>query len=174
MAKSTPAQTFKRIFDTWAHPGTQPGDRANAERKMDSWLRRHGKTRADISAILAQAGADDAAAAPPPPPPDPRAAQPHPFESREFTPAGLVRGIVGKYLAMEWYVAVIYSLWIVFTHVYARFEIAPRLVMVSEGPDSGKSMAAQTGVDQVAFRICFRARLALHHGRLSQDDCTAG
>jgi hypothetical protein len=38
---------------------------------------------------------------------------------------------------MEWYVQVIYSLWIVFTHVYTQFEIAPRLVMVSEGPDLG-------------------------------------
>src|SRR6516225_12292288 len=73
MAKSTPAQTFKRIFDTWIHPGTQPGDRANAERKMDAWLKRHGKSRNDISSILAQAEADITAQRPPlPPPPDPR------------------------------------------------------------------------------------------------------
>jgi Protein of unknown function (DUF3631) len=52
-----------------------------------------------------------------------------------------VHGVVGTYLAMEWYVQVIYSLWIVFTHVYEHYEIAPRLAMVSEGPDSGKSTA---------------------------------
>jgi hypothetical protein len=39
------------------------------------------------------------------------------------------------------HVAVIYALWIVFTHVYTRFEIAPRLRMWSEEPDSGKSVA---------------------------------
>jgi hypothetical protein len=53
----------------------------------------------------------------------------------------LVQGIVAKYLAMEWYVSVIYSLWIVFTHIYTKFEIAPRLALVSEDSDSGKSTA---------------------------------
>jgi hypothetical protein len=64
MAKSAPAQTFKRIFDVWTHPGTQPGDRANAERQLNAWLKRHNKTRADISSILAQAEADIAAQKP--------------------------------------------------------------------------------------------------------------
>jgi DNA invertase Pin-like site-specific DNA recombinase len=27
--KSTPAQTFKRLFDLWAHPGTSAAERAN-------------------------------------------------------------------------------------------------------------------------------------------------
>jgi hypothetical protein len=151
MAKSTPAQTFKGIFDTWTHPGTEPELRATAERTLDAWLKRHGKTRADISAILAQAERDKAAQAPPPPPSDPRDAQPHPFEDPEFTPVGLVHGIVGKYLTMEWYVQVIYALWIVFTHVYTQFEIAPRLAMVSEGPDSGKSTARK-----VASHLVYR------------------
>jgi hypothetical protein len=151
MAKSTPAQTFKRIFDTWAHPGTHPKVRDSAERKMDAWLKQHGKTRADISAILAQAAADDAAQAPPPPPSDPRDAAPHPFEDPAFTPVGLLHGIVGKYLSMDWHVHVIYALWIVFTHVYPQFEIAPRLVMVSEGPDSGKSTARK-----VASHLVYR------------------
>src|SRR5262249_4276640 len=73
------------------------------------------------------------------------------FKDPAFTPVGLVRGIIEKYLAMEWYVSVIYSLWIVFTHVYTRFEIAPRLVMVSEGPDSGKSTARK-----VASHLVYR------------------
>src|SRR5262249_33631924 len=123
----------------------------SAERKLDAWLAHHGKTRSDIPSILAQAAADDAAAAPPPPPSDPRAAQPHPFEDPAFTPAGLVRGIIEKYLTMEWYVSVMYSLWIVLTHVYTQFEIAPRLVMVSEGPDAGKSTARK-----VASHLVYR------------------
>jgi hypothetical protein len=48
-------------------------------------------------------------------------------------------------------VQIIYSLWIVFTHVYTQFEIAPRLVMVSEGPDSGKTTARR-----VAARLVYR------------------
>src|SRR5262249_37988777 len=141
MAKSTRAQTFKRIFDTWTHPSTDPKTRGNAERQMDAWLKRHGKTRADISAILAQAAADDAAQAPPPPPSDPRDAQPHPFDDLAFTPAGLVHGIAAKYLAMTPHVATIYALWVCFTHVYMQFRIAPRIALVSEDPDSGKTTA---------------------------------
>jgi hypothetical protein len=39
--------------------------RDTAERKLDDWLKRYGKSRADIPSILAQAVADDAAAQPP-------------------------------------------------------------------------------------------------------------
>src|SRR5262249_46633889 len=129
MAKSTPAQRFARIFELFLN-GATPAERDAAERKVNAWLKQHGKTRADIKAILAQAAVDDAAQAPPPPPSDPRDAQPHPFEDPKFTAVGLVHGIVGKYLTMEWYVQVIYSLSIVFTHVYLQFEIAPRIAMV--------------------------------------------
>jgi hypothetical protein len=85
MAKSTPAQRFKHIFDVWMHPGSQPGDRANAERQINAWLKRHNKTRADISAILAQAEADNAAQRPSSPPPsDPRdAASAQPIDSAQ-------------------------------------------------------------------------------------------
>jgi len=108
MAKSTPAQRFARIFELFLN-GAMPGERDAAERKVNAWLKQHGKTRADIKAILAQAAADDAAQAPPPPPSDPRAAQPHPYKNPQFTPAGLVRGITGKYLTMTPHVHVIYS-----------------------------------------------------------------
>jgi len=81
--------------------------------------------------------------------PIPATARPTRLRTRSFTPVGLVQGIVEKYLTMEWYVSVIYSLWIVFTHVYTLFEIAPRLVMVSEGPYSGKSTARK-----VARHLC--------------------
>src|SRR6516165_256046 len=150
MPKKTPAQTFAAIFARFT-AGSTPEERATGERMMDRWLARHGKTRADIPQILAQAVADEAASQPPPPPSDPRDTKPHPFKDPAFTPFGLVHGIVGKYLTMEWYVQVIYALWIVFTHVYTQFEIAPRLVMVSEGPDSGKSTARK-----VASHLVYR------------------
>jgi hypothetical protein len=140
MAKKTPAQHFRDLFNRFM-AGSTEHERKEGERAMDAWLKRHGKTRIDIPALHAQAVADDVAAVPPPPPSDPRDAAPHPFDDPAYTPVGLVHGIVGKYLTMEWYVQVIYALWIVFTHVYTLFEIAPRLLMVSEGPYSGKSDA---------------------------------
>jgi hypothetical protein len=150
MPKKTSAQHFRDLFARWTS-GSTPEERATGERMADQWLKRRGKSRIDIPAILAQAIADDAAAQPPPPPSDPRDAAPNPFEDPAFTPVGLVHGIVGKYLSMDWYVHVIYALWIVFTHVYPQFEIAPRLVMVSEGPDSGKSTARK-----VASHLVYR------------------
>jgi hypothetical protein len=111
---------------------------------LDAWLKQYGKTRADISAILAQAERDAAAAVPPSPSSDPRAMQSNPFTDPAYTAADLVHGIVEKYLAMDWHVSVIYSLWICFTHVYERFEIAPRLLMTSEGPDTEGAHVAET------------------------------
>jgi hypothetical protein len=148
--KTTPAQRFARLFALFMN-GATPGEREAAERKMDAWLKRNQNTRADIPSILVQAAADDAAANPPPPPPDPRAAAPHPYKDRQFTPAGLVEGIVAKYVCMAEHVRVIFSLWIVFSHVYERFAVAPRVALISEEPDSGKT----TAVD-VARHLVFR------------------
>src|SRR5262245_22801418 len=147
--KTTSAQHFAKIFAMFTQ-GTK-NDRGIAEDKMDAWLKQHQKTRADIPSILAQAVADDAAAQPPPPPSDPRDGAPHPFDNPEFTPAGLVEGIVAKYVTMKPHVSVIYSLWICFTHVYAQFGIAPRIALTSEEPDSGKSTALE-----VARHLAFR------------------
>jgi hypothetical protein len=143
MPKLTEAQRFHNIFKRWTSGATE-AERATAERKMDQWLAKNGKTRADISSLVAQAHADDLAANPPPPPPDPRADAPHPYEDPRFTPAGLVEGIVAKYVTMKPYVSVISSLWTCFTHVYTQFAIAPRIELTSEDPDSGKSTLRKT------------------------------
>jgi hypothetical protein len=140
--KKTPAQHFAQLFALFTAGATE-GERAAAERKMDAWLKRHAKTRADITSILVQAAADEAAAQPPLPPSDPRDAASNPFDDPQFTPAGLVEGILAKYVTMERHGAVIYSLWICLTHVYMRFGIAPRVALVSEEPDSGKTTALE-------------------------------
>jgi hypothetical protein len=137
MPKTTPAQTFASIFALFT-AGATPGEREAAERKMDAWLKRHGKTRADIQSILVQAAADDAARQPPPPS-DPRDAQKSSFDDPRFTPAGLVEHVVTKYVTMSEPVAVISSLWTCFTHVYTQFAVAPRIALVSEVHRSGKS-----------------------------------
>ena len=131
MAKKTSAQHFADLFQLFAAGATE-GERAAAERKMDAWLKRHGKTRADIQSILVQAANDDKAAQPPPPPSDPRDAASNPFDDRAFNPAGLVEGILAKYVTMPPHTATIFALWICFTHVYPRFRIAPRVALISE------------------------------------------
>jgi len=141
MPKNTPAQHFRDLFNRWTSGSTEH-ECAQGEKAADAWLKRNSKTRLDIPKILAQAVADDAAQQPPPPPPsDPRDAQKHPYEDPQFTPVGLVHGITGKYLTMTPHVHVIYTLFIVATHVYRQFDIAARLALVSERPDSGKSEA---------------------------------
>jgi hypothetical protein len=115
--KTTPAQPFARMFATFMDKNAPRAERDVAERKMDAWLNRHARSRADIPSILAQAAADDAAAKPPPPPSDPRDAAPNPFDDPQFTPAGLVESIVAKYVTMSEHVRVITSLWTPFTHV---------------------------------------------------------
>jgi Protein of unknown function (DUF3631) len=136
--KKTSAQQFAAIFAMFMRGATK-GERTTGERTMDAWLKRHGKTRADIQSILAQAVADDAASQPPPPPSDPRDAASNPFDDPAFTPAGLVEGITQQYVTMSEHVSVIASLWACFTHVYTQFAIAPRIELTSEKPDSGKS-----------------------------------
>jgi hypothetical protein len=148
MAKTTPAQLFAKIFAQFT-AGATPHVREEAEKKMDAWLKRHGKTRVDISAILVQAAADDAAAAPPPPPFDPRDGAPHPFDDPAFTPVGLVHGIAKKYLVMEPHALTIYATWICFTHVYPAFEIAPRILLTSRRSKAGKSTARKVATHLV-------------------------
>jgi Protein of unknown function (DUF3631) len=141
--KKTPDQQFTQIFALFTTGATE-GERAAAESKMDAWLKRHTKTRADIPSILAEALADDAASQPPPPQPDLRATT-NPFDDPQFTPAGLVENILAEYVTMNEHAAVIYSLWICLTHVYQRFSVAPRVALVSEEPDSGKTTGLEVG-----------------------------
>jgi len=100
MAKSTPAQRFTRIFELFLN-GATPGERDAAERKVNAWLKQHGKTRADIKAILAQAAADDAAQAPPPPPSDPRDAAPAQPIDPNVTVLDLIRERAELYLVFS-------------------------------------------------------------------------
>jgi hypothetical protein len=139
--KSTPAQLFAKFHAMWIDKAATKGDRDSAKHQIDNWLKRHKKTLNDIPEILEQARADDAVAGapPPPPPPDPRAGTPHPYSGRKFSPADVVEHVIRRYVWMPEYVAVISTLWAIFTHVYPRYAIAPRLALTSEEPNSGKS-----------------------------------
>jgi hypothetical protein len=143
--KTTPAQTFRAIFNMWVHKNTPQKERDTAERKMDAWLKKHGKTRADISTIIVQAAADDDAARSPLPPSDPRDDAPHPFDNPKYTPISLVEGVVAKYVTMRPHLLTVFAAYICFSHVYRKFNIAPRLAFVSDDPDSGKTTALNVG-----------------------------
>jgi hypothetical protein len=140
MAKKTSAETFAGIFNRFMSGSTEH-ERKEGERAMDAWLKRHRKKRIDIQPILAQAAADEAARQPQAAQPDPRDSAQHPYDDPRFTPAGVVYGLTEMYLAMEPHVRVIYTLYIIATHIYPRFRIIPRLALVSEQPDSGKTVA---------------------------------
>jgi hypothetical protein len=137
MAKKTPAQHFRDLFNRWI-AGSTENERAEGEKKMDAWLKRHGKTRIDAPKVLLQAAKDDAAQAPPPSPSDPRDAG-SPPRSR-VTVLDLVHAMAEDYLVFSSpheYVA--YALWAVHSHVYELFEVTPRLVLTSPTSGCGKS-----------------------------------
>jgi hypothetical protein len=155
VAKSTPAQLFAKFFRVFMDTAAAPTVRAEAEKQMDAWLRRHGKTRTDIQAILAQAARDDAAAAPPPPPSDPRDAQPAASIDPHDTVLSLVCGAFKTYLAVNSHEYVALALWAMHTHVYDRYMVTPRLLLTSPVRDCGKSV----GLD-VLSRLVARPELS--------------
>ena len=149
---TTPAQLFAKIFAVFMDNRASPGDRANAERKVDEWLKRHGKKNSDIPSILAQAAADDAATAPPPP--DPRdTASVEPVDPHD-TVLSLVCGAFKTYLALNSHEYVAMALWAMHTHVYDRYMVTPRLLLTSPVRGCGKSV----GLD-VFGRLVARAKL---------------
>src|SRR5262249_52521215 len=137
--KTTPAQRFAQIFAVFMDDRAAPGDRANAERKLDEWLKRHGKTRADIQAILVQAAADNAASQPPPPPSDPRDVDPP--AGPNITPLDLIHALLQDYLELGSHEYVAVALWAVHTHVFDRYMVTPRLVLTSPVRNCGKTTA---------------------------------
>ena len=154
MAKSTPAQLFAKFFRVFVDTAAAPVVRAEAEKRMDAWLKHHGKTRADIQSILAQAARDDAAAAPPPPPSDPRdAASAEPIDPHD-TVLSLVCGAFKTYLAVNSHEYVALALWAMHTHVYDRYMVTPRLLLTSPVRGCGKSV----GLD-VLSRLVARSEL---------------
>jgi hypothetical protein len=171
--KSTPAQTFAGIFAVWVHPGTEPELRATAERKMDAWLKRNGKTRADIPEILAQAARDKAAQAPPPPPSDPRDASPaQPIDPTE-TVLGLVCYAFKTYLALDSHEYVAKALWAMHTHVYDRYMVTPRLLLTSPVRGCGKSVGLDV-LDRLVARpdLSDSITAASLYDTIDRDRCT--
>jgi hypothetical protein len=150
MPKKTPAQHFKAIY-ALATGGATQGERDSAKGRVKSWLKRQGKTEADILSILQQAFADDAAQAPPPPPSDPRDADPG-QPAANINLLDLIRALAEDYFVFESpheYVA--FTLWAAHTHVYELFQVTPRLVMTSPTSGCGKSVVMKV-LDRLVAR----------------------
>ena len=151
MAKNTPAQHFRDLFNRYI-AGSTESERAEGEKAMDRWLRRHGKSRIDAPKVLLQAARDDEAAKPPPPPSDPRDAGPAQSVDPGYTVLDLICQRVELYLVFSSpheYVA--YTLWTTYTHVYEFYQHAPRLVITSPISGCGKSRALRV-LDRLVVR----------------------
>jgi hypothetical protein len=135
--KKTPAQSFAQFFALYMDKGATAGEREEAERRMNTWLARHGKTRADIPAILAQALADDAASQQPPPP----SGRPH------VNLLDLVDRIIELHVALTPQQRLATALWVLHTYVYDRFVCTPRLAfwrpLLAIADDLGRGVEAR-------------------------------
>jgi len=149
MARSqTPEQRFKRLFDSSNDESTAQEERASAQRRSQDWLKRYGKKPIDISSILAQAERGDASchsAASTAVVDAPAQLRKHALESRR-------RASHLQILGDEPDVRTVYTLRVLATNVYDQFQITPRVLLISEGPESGKTTALE-----IARRLMFRA-----------------
>ncbi|CEF48914.1 unnamed protein product [uncultured bacterium] len=120
--KTTLAQKFAGMFRLFMDKNGPP----NAEDMMDAWLKRNGKSRADIPSILAQAVADDAADQPPPPPPPPTEPPTEPSLI-----IGLVEALIKRHVFISADEILIAALWTLHSWVFDRFRHTPRLLIIA-------------------------------------------
>jgi hypothetical protein len=136
-----PPNVCRRIRKLHAMLGSSSaGERENARKRLMELLAKHTLSWNDLPEILAVAS-DPRSSSGSSAQSDPRDTTPHPFDDDAFTVAGVVDGLVGKYVTMRPHVRTVFSLWICFSHVFERFAIAPRIALVSEEPTSGKTTA---------------------------------
>jgi uncharacterized protein DUF3631 len=145
MPKHTPEQRFRDLYNMANDDAAAPNERDKAESEWRAWLKRRGKTSRDIGAILVKADEDDRRQNPPPPPPDPRMNESVRYDPEQHNPVSLVENLLKLYVAMSEYVRIIYALYIVYTHVYERFSIVPRVALASKKPRCGKTIAESIG-----------------------------
>ena len=88
MSKNTSEQHFRDLYNMSNDEAASQNERDKAERAWVAWLKRRGKARRDIGAILLQAAKDDEKAKLSSPAPDPRDSAPHPYDDPQFTPVG--------------------------------------------------------------------------------------
>ena len=134
----------KRLRDLHARLAIE-GERESALRKIDEWLRRHGKTWNDVPELLHDENARASAAHA-----DPRDATASEPVSSTVTPLDIVRAMVSDYVALQPHEHVAVACWIVHTHVYDRFMMTPRWVVMSPVRACGKTTLLDVASHMVA------------------------
>jgi hypothetical protein len=118
--------------------GDLRSDRISVLREKN-WLKGHGLTWGDLPQIFGRLNNLN----PPSPPPDPRDAAAnsiHPVDDPQFTPAGAIHhDILERYVALTEHEYTAVALWIIYTHVYDKFMVSPRLLLKSPVRGCGKS-----------------------------------
>jgi hypothetical protein len=130
----TPKQ-LKRIRDLHARVmgGSTPQEREVAWQKLDAYLRKIGKTWNDLPRLIAEA-------TPAAPYVDPRDAGP----SKSYpsvTPIDTIRHLLEQYLSLKPHESIAMALWTIHTHVFDKFMVTPRLMLMSPVHGCGKSTA---------------------------------
>jgi hypothetical protein len=107
------------------------GERENAWKKVDAWLRKHSKTWNDLPELLHDETAQARI--------DPRDVEPSQPVGSNVTPLDLVRAFLQDYVAIDPHDYVAVALWAVHTHVFDKFMVTPRLVLTSPVRGCGKT-----------------------------------
>ena len=107
------------------------GERENAWKKVDAWLRKHGKSWNDLPELLHDETAPSRT--------DPRDVDPSQPVGSNVTPLDLVRAFLQDYVEIDPHEYVATALWAVHSHVFDKFMVTPRLVLTSPVRDCGKT-----------------------------------
>ena len=158
----------KRLRDLHARLGSSnPGERESALRKVDEWLRKHGKTWNDVPELLHDETRASGAHA------DPRDTTASEPVSTTVTPLDVVRYLLEDFVLLDprEYVAV--ACWVVHTHLYDRFMVTPRLMATSPVRACGKT----TLLDVVSHMVARPEKIdnitaAAIYSAVDEDRCT--
>jgi Protein of unknown function (DUF3631) len=128
-------KTLKRVRDLHARVmgGSTPQEREAAWKKLDDFLRKHGKTSNDLSELLQQ---EQGSAGPSHDPRDDVPASAGP----DINVLDVVHHLLQDYVDMKPHEYIAVALWALHTLVFDRFTYTPRLALLSPVRGCGKSV----------------------------------
>jgi hypothetical protein len=156
----------KRLRDLHARLGSSSGERESAFRKIDEWLRRYGKTWNDVPELLHDETRTSAYA-------DPRDASASEPVDSNVTSLDLVHAMFEDHVALQPHEYVAATCWVAHTHVYDRFMVTPRLVLISPVRGCGKTTLLDVASHMVARpeKSDNITAAAIYHA-VDEDRCT--
>src|ERR1700722_8280681 len=137
----TKAKDLKRFADLYKlmMGGATVGEREAARAKLAQWLERNGKSWGDVGLLVAETEAANLAGAQAAEN-DQRRASTEPAPGHDqFHALELVHHLLGTYLDLKDHERIAVALWVLYTHVFNRFTISPRLALLSPTNGCGKT-----------------------------------